>query len=570
MAACYLTWHLHTVQIVRHEELSAKAKRTYTRHTTVKGKRGQIYDRKGNVLIGNIPVKEIYADPQFIPSRAMAVKIADYFKEKLNFSEEKRSRLVRDLMNKKAINSAGKVIDDHYAFIARNVEFELSQQMELETKQFGLSRYALTFREEFKRYYPKDELLSNILGFTNSEASGVTGIESKLDESMSSKGFKQQYERSSAGVPFSYGISKTENIENGNNVYLTVEEPVQAIVEEELDKLMAEWTPKAAFAIMADPYTGDLLAVAQRPTFNPNDRSTYKQELYKNRIVGSIFEPGSTMKPVVIAQAIDSGLVTPDTKIDCEGGYWKQYKLRDSHEHEKMTVSEIIQVSSNIGTAKIAVQMGKKKLYETLYNFGFGQKTGVKLAGETRGLLPHYNKWYPIKTTRACIGQGINVTPLQLVRSYCALANGGYLPELRIIDRIEDPNTQEFEKIPYGPKVKLYNNPWTHKKVIDMMKLVTMKGGTAENVAMDGYYTAGKTGTSQKIINGRYSQTKFYASFIGFVPADRPKFVLLVMADEPQKRHWGGTVAGPTFKNISERVLKYYNVQPDYFYENED
>ena len=180
--------------------------------------------------------------------------------------------------------------------------------------------------------------------------------------------------------------------------------------------------------------------------------------------------------------------------------------------------------------------------------------------------MPHYSIWYPIKTTRACIGQGINASPLQLVRAYCALANKGVLPTLRLVDRIENPNTGVVKQVSSQRPKYLYKRSGTHKKMIDMMKLVTQQGGTAENVAIDGYYVAGKTGTSQKYITNKgYSDTKFFATFIGIVPADKPKFVLLVVADEPKKNHYGGTVSGPTFKSISEKTLKYYNVKPDYF-----
>ena len=572
--AIWLARQMYNVQIERHDELLTKAKHTYTTHTTLHGKRGQIYDKNGHLLVGNIPVKVITADPTILKDKTdrkeIAKKLAKYFRKKLGLSKERATRIYKELQHPTRINDKGVEVKDQWMLIARDVDFMLACQMEEELKKYKLNK-AIIFTEQNKRHYPKQELLANVLGFTNSiddKDIGMGGLERRLNISMSSQESQSQTETTRMGIPLSYGLSEAANIKNGNNVYLTIEEPIQAIVEEELDKLMEKWKPRAAYAVMADPYTGNILAMAQRPTFNPNDRSTYTPERYRNRITEDTFEPGSTMKPIAISRAIDDQLVTPDTRFDCEKGYWYYggARLKDSHENDMLTVAEIIQTSSNIGTAKIALKMGNDRLYDTLTRFGFTERTGIPLKNETKGLLRPLKKWYKITPTRVCIGQSINTSPLQLVRGYCALANHGILPELRLVDRIEDPNTGEIGEVPIGPRRNLYKNSRTHKKMIDMMKLVTQEGGTATNVAIDGYYVAGKTGTSQKYITGQgYSQSKFFATFIGFVPADNPKFVLLVTADEPKKSHYGGTVAGPTFKSIAEKTLKYYNVQPDYY-----
>jgi len=687
--AIWLGHSMYDLQIVNHDKLLEKAKETVTKHKTFQGKRGEIYDYNGHLLVGNIPVKEIGADPSVIdritkipeqialidtnsPKRvrlsASIIEIATrpevkaikdskkkvaailtlYFRKILNLSKSKAKRVHKELLQPYRLDNNGNIrydkppedptrkgIPDQWMDIARDVDFMLACKIEKELKKAGLAK-GLVFNQYDKRHYPKNELLANVLGFTNNIENtdrGMAGLESQLNLSMASHKSKTSYisrrsgiplattanknqdeqsppdDRQEAfgesiaeffgfstrkmnvdntgieideehreididtktdedGIPLAYGVSDTANVINGDNVYLTIEEPVQAIVEEELDKLMEKWNPRAAYAIMADPYTGNILAMAQRPSFNPNDRSTYTAERYRNRMTEDTFEPGSTMKPIAISRAIDDNLVTPDTIFDCEGGWWHYggAKLKDSHAHDKLSVAEIIQVSSNIGTAKIALQMGNKRLHDTLTGFGFTQRTGIPLKNETRGLLRPLKKWYRITPTRVCIGQSINTSPLQLVRGYCALANNGILPELRLVDRIENPSTKTIKEIPYAPVRQLYKSSKTHKKMIDMMKLVTQEGGTATKVAIDGYYVAGKTGTSQKYITGEgYSNTKYFATFVGFVPADNPKFVLLVTADEPERSHYGGTVSGPAFKSISEKTLKYYNIQPDYY-----
>jgi len=377
---------------------------------------------------------------------------------------------------------------------------------------------------------------------------------------------KTRYERDRRGIPLTYGRMQIDQARNGKNIYLTIHEQIQNIVEEELDELYQEFKPRAAYAIMVDPFSGNILAMAQRPTFNPNDRRKMDPNAWRNRMIADIFEPGSTMKPFAVAGALDYRLVTPLTRFDCEKGYWMfaGKPLRDAHYYGNLTVTEIIQKSSNIGTAKIAIEMGKPRLYQTLRRFGFGEKTGIPIQPESVGIFRQPRKWDSLSISRFPIGQGIAVSPLQLVRAYCALANGGHLIKLRLIDRVSDPDTGEISREPGETAPRAYLRRETHQQVLNMLKLVTQEGGTATRAAVKGYDVAGKTGTSQKVIDGQYSQTKYFATFIGFVPADNPSFVLLVTADEPQGSYYGGVVAAPTFRRISQKALSFLNVPPKY------
>jgi len=556
------------VQVIRHKELYKKAQKQYTTTKTTTSKRGEIFDTNANLLVGNVPCDDIIADPSITASnlhrcRQLSKLIAYYLKQDYNTVYAKLSRGSRTVSNKEGKKVPKKI---KYVVIARKVPLKISSELKkiIHPKNRKGGFKGIFFKEVYKRYYPKGELLANILGFTNVNH-GKAGVERLLDKKISSSKSQRRYERSRDGRLLAYGKNKEKKGHDGWDVFLTVSEPIQAILEEELEKLCAKWRPRAAYAIMADPKTGNILAIAQRPTFNPNDRRKMNPSSWRNRTSEDIFDPGSTMKPIAISGAIDAGIVKPYTRIDCEKGAWRYggRVLHDSHPLDILTVSEIVQQSSNIGTAKIALKMGKKLLNKTLRSFGFGSRTGIQLKVETRGLFTKLEEWDKLSITRFPIGQGISCSPLQLVRAYCGLANHGKVPKLRLIDRIKNPEKDHPVKM-WAPKAKqVFKNPTTWKTMIDMMVLVTQEGGTAKRAAIPGYHVAGKTGTSQKFINGEYSHSQYFATFIGFIPAYKPAFVLLVTADEPKGAIYGGTVSAPTFKNIAQRTLQYLDIKPN-------
>lgn len=567
-----LVCHLYTVQVLRHEELFTKAKAKYTIEKENDGIRGEIFDYYGNLLVGNTPYGCVIGDPSAITSEKECRETSAFLARELSVDEE---RLFRQLNRKKTIvtekDGTRKVVERRYVLIDNYIEFNKFERIRfniIKAKIRGVKCIV-----NMKRIYPKNEMLSNILGFTTIDRDRViakSGLEKFYDRNMSSTAGKMKYERSRDGIPLAFGEISKKKEQDGYNIFLTIREPIQAILEEEIDKLMESTKAVRAYAVMADPYTGDIIAVAQRPTFNPNDRSTLKEITSRNPVAEMAFEPGSIMKPFPIAAALDRGIVTPETRFDCEHGRWYYAGklLRDSHPLGVLTVSEIIQQSSNIGTAKIALELGEPNLKNTLEGFGFGQKTGAPLRPETVGLF--YKNPTKISITRYPIGQGISASPLQIVRAYCILANGGHSIKLRFVDRIQNPDTGEIQKVTIQRGENLFKNPSTHREIVDMMKRVTEPGGTAKNAAIRGYHVAGKTGTAQKAINGVYSHEKYTASFVGFVPADKPRFVLLVTADEPQGAYYGGAVSGPYFKSIAERTLKYLRVPPDVDFETYD
>ncbi len=562
----FLIFHLYKVQIMRHDELFAKARKKYTAKKVTEGNMGEIYDHSGYLLVGNRPYGVIFADPSAIPVKDFE-KAVEFLSAELGLD---RDKVRRGLSRKSRVivkNGVKKVIPVQYFLLKTRIPYEDFEKHQKNIEESSVRRY-VHCRTDYARYYPKEGMLANILGITTlsgGKITPVTGMEKKYAKSMQSVAGEVIYERTRDGVPISSTETTAVQERDGANIFLTIREPIQAILEEELDKLMAEHNPKSAYAIMADPYTGDILAMAQRPSFNPNDRTSMKSNCWRNRMAEDVFEPGSIIKPFAVAGALDRNIVTPDTVFDCENGRWYYggHPLKDDHKIGKVTVSEIIKQSSNIGTAKIAVLMGKYMVDTTLRSFGFGERSGLQLPNESKGLYRNVEKWAKVSLTRIPIGQGMAASPLQLVRGYCMLANGGHPVKLRLLDRTVTADGK-IHKNPLAETRSVFRRKETHKEIVDMMKLVTEPGGTAAQAAIRGYYVAGKTGTAQKVINGRYSNKNHIASFVGFVPADNPRLVLLVTADEPSgKTYYGGSVTGPYFRNIAERTLRYWCVPPD-------
>jgi cell division protein FtsI/penicillin-binding protein 2 len=564
---CLLAVKLYQVQIERHEELYEKAKKQYTTVKTTHGTRGEIFDINGNLLVGNVPCADIIADPQIVGDEPLCSKAARIFANRLEEPyAEFHARLSQKYRIRKKADGSTEKVKNRFVVVAGNVPFQEAEELKKAIKLNNIK--GVIFKDTYRRFYTKNTLLSNILGFTTVDQGKYIpqiGVEKTFDKQMESSDAIETYERSRDGSPLSYGFQEADKVKNGFNIYLTISEPLQSILEEELDGLVAKWRPKAAYAIMVDPKTGNVLAIAQRPSFNPNERKTISPDNWRIRITEDVFEPGSTMKPVAISGALDYGVITPNTMFNCENGSWFYAGkiLRDSHRIGTVPAYEVVQKSSNIGTAKIAIMLGEQRLHLVLRKFGFGASTGIPVTPETRGIFRPLNKWDKLSISRFPIGQGIGVSPIQLVRAYCALANKGNLRTIRLIDRIENTETGVVIKKSIPEPFQVFNNPDTPGKIVNMMSLVTKKGGTATAAAIPGFNVAGKTGTSQKFINGQYSHANFFSSFIGFVPAEDPAFVLLVTVDEPRGSYYGGAVAAPYFKNISLRALRYLDIKPD-------
>ena len=576
-AVVYVICGLYKVQISKHNEYLLLAKRTYTTNKKTSGKRGEIFSYDNFVLISNQPYVRLIADAAVMNELNDGHEVktarlcADILKMDYNSTLQRINRPIpkRDKNGKYILDKNGKPEMRKAPYI------QLSRELPLETaaiinKQIEKQKIrGLYFEYSHKRFYPKGSMLAPILGITvydKGREKPTFGVERAMDSYLRPQSAQAQMEISRDGRKLSYGLAEELNVHDGKNVYLTIREPIQSIMEDELDKAFAKLNSQAIYAVMLDPKTGNIMAMAQRPTFDPNNRKTITNESVRPRIISDVMEPGSIIKPFSVAFALDNNLVKPDTIIDCENGYWifRDKPLTDSHRIGKVSVTEVIKQSSNIGTAKIGIMMGEKNVYENLRKFGFGQRTGIPLTPESVGDLKPVNRWDGLTVSRIPMGYALNVTPIQMVRAYGALADNGNLRQIRLIDRIEDPESGEMQIMPYAPAVQVFKNQRAHNEIVTMMVQVTGPGGTARQAAIKGYEVAGKTGTSRKYIPGQgYARGKYFASFVGFVPAYKPAFVLLVTVDSPKgNSYYGGTVSGPVFRAIAERTLKYLNIAP--------
>ena len=581
MAAALIV-RLYVIQVRDHGEYLEKARARYTTTRVTSGKRGEIFDVSGHLLVSNIPCVQIIADPMNLCNpkdpgdqsrrRKLAFLLSKTFDGDYGTFYDKLSptRLRRDRSGNPVAGADGRPeeLPNRYAVIARNVPLDVADKLK-EQLRINRIRNVLTFHDSYMRTYPKGRMLANVLGYTNVvEDNDIAqiGLEKYFDTQMTAAVGRERYERDRSGRPLPYGMHELQESRDGRNVYLTIDEPIQAILEEELDAAFAQWNPATLYAAIADPKTGSILAIAQRPNFDPNVRSTFTPEAARTRIAEDGIEPGSILKPFTIGKALDWGFVRPGTVIDCDKGAWVYLGkvLRDSHPYDTLTVAGVIQKSSNIGTAKVALLLGEERVYRLLRSFGFGGKTGLPFPGETAGLLPPVKRWDGLSITRFPIGYGVRVSPLQMLRAYCALANGGWLPALRLVDRVEDPATGEVVKMEPLPPVQMFEHESARRELVEMMIQVTEPGGTAVKAAIPGYQVAGKTGTSRKYIpHHGYAAGKYFSSFVGFVPARKPELVMLVTFDEPKGAYYGSTVAAPTFRKVMERVLRLRNVPPD-------
>ena len=574
------------IQVLQRDYYLKEARRIYTKKQIVTGQRGEIFDRNGNLLVANSPRLNVECSPYNVVKdedrRRLAWILAQHFPEK-NYREYYK-RLDR---YRYVAGDDGKLTKrkNQYFLVKRNASLERVQLLKKslaptgkKDKRLNLLR-VVTFSPGVVRAYPKGRMLANLLGYVDIENDTIkprNGLEKRFDHTMTPEKIRNVYERTPSGHPISFANNKIFVPANGKDIYLTIIEPLQAILEEELNTVVEEWHPEGVFAAIADPRSGEILAIAQRPTFDPGDRTTYKNAgAVRMRYAQDIYEPGSLAKPFSVLYALERKLVTPEDKINCEKGRWHEKKLTDVSSYDMLTVSDVIKKSSNIGTAKIAMMLGKEGVYHALTRFGFHTRSGLPFTAEQRGFFLPPARWDSLAITRIPIGYSFSTTLLQLLRAYCGLANNGKLPYLKLIHGIRDPETGNMELVPHKGFKETGADPVQLYKLIDMMISVTAKDGTARRAAIPGFQVAGKTGTSRKNIEALkdpvtgkiirksgYSTSEYYTSFAGFVPAHDPRLVMVITVDNPRGGKGGGAVAAPVFRRTMERALRYLNVQP--------
>lgn len=534
-AILFRSYQLH---IKDNSRVNRLAKRQHEATLPLKPKRGSILDKNSEPLALDVEVASVAVHPKQINEPEQLVnKLSPLLKVK-------KSELLKKVKSQKS-----------FVWLARRISSETGDQI----KDFNFDGVVVS--REYKRYYPNKELAGHLLGAVGYDAKALGGLELAYDKFLKVSPEKLKAQKDAKGrlyTPLSYK-------EKAHDLVLTIDRNLQYVTEKYLWQTAEKYKAQKAFAIVSNPHTGEILAIANYPTFNPNSYWNYPLQKWKNHALVSNFEPGSTFKPFLVASSLESGLVKSQDKFDCENGRYRigRNYINDHHPYEILDVKEIIKYSSNIGVTKIAEKIGKNKFYETLQDFGFGEKTGIDFPGEENGIVAPSKRWRPIDFSNIAFGQGIAVSGIQMVQAYGALANGGAVMKPYLIKEIHDAHRKViFENKP--SQVRKVIKESVAKDISEMMTSVVQEDGTGKKARIPGYLVAGKTGTAQKVNpeTKTYDKDDYVSSFIGYVPADKPRFVIYVLVDSPKPIHVGGLVAAPVFKKIAEEALVYYGVLP--------
>jgi cell division protein FtsI/penicillin-binding protein 2 len=579
-----LALRLWDLQVLRHEELQALAEVNTVRKIRIQPRRGDILDARGNLLASSTMVKTIAANPTFLTNRQ--AEVARAIAPILGMSE---ADVFRRLQPGTRVNNKGQTNPIVYAVLANKVTLETWAKIreamaELKVSGVDEKKFTAAIRakaifadpvEDQVRKYHANDLAAHVLGFvgrngnTNSsdfgQMIGVDGIERTFDDKLSGTQGWRVTESDKKGREVVTMRDQNVPARDGFNVVLTIDSVIQNALENALAESMKDFAPQNITGIVIRPATGEILAMASLPDFDPN-KVPRDPELRKNRVITDFYEPGSTFKIVPVAGALDDGKVKLTSVFNCENGLFRYagVPLHDHHSYGPLTVEKIITFSSNIGAAKIGLELGENRLYEHISNFGFGMQTGIQLPSESPGLSHPVKRWSKVSIAQIPMGHGIAVTRLQMAMAMAAIANDGWLMRPMLVSRLQDGAGNVVAQ--YQPqRVRRVISEAAAADMVKALKTVVGPGGTAEKAAMTNYTVAGKTGTAQKPGKGGYLEGKFLSSFIGFFPADKPEICISIVLDEPDrsKGHFGGTVAAPAFHEVATAVASYLHIVPD-------
>jgi len=534
-----ILFRLFNLQILQAAELTVKADRQHRKAVSVQGPRGSIYDRHGKVLAINMEVPSVFGVPASLDDPSgVARDLSPVLRVRAGEIEKKLKQ------------------ERSFVWIARKLDPEQGRRLE----RMPLEGIGVVM--EGQRFYPKGPLLSHVLGFAGMDSQGLEGIERRYDPSL--RGEKQMVvlQRDALGrTVFPKGLHE-QAPSAGHNVILTIDEVIQYIAEKELEEAVTATRAKGGIAIVMEPRTGAILAMAVNPRFDPNTVQAISADRWRNRALTDTYEPGSTMKIFVAAAALEEKVMEPETLVYGENGRMVVAKTV-IHDHDRlgwMTFAQVIQRSSNIGSVKTAMALGAERLYRWLRAFGFGERTEIDLPGEVAGLIKEPRDWERRSLASIAIGQEIGVTALQLVTAVAAISNGGWLMKPYTVSEIRDEKGRVVVQV--SPQVR--RQPISPESVHTLSKILegVVTHGTGSKAAVPGYRVAGKTGTAQKIDpkTGAYSSNLSVGSFVGYVPADDPRLAIVVVIDEPQTEAWGGVVAAPVFRRVAEQALQHLGV----------
>jgi cell division protein FtsI (penicillin-binding protein 3) len=511
--------------------LQGKGDAVANRNLTLPAHRGQVSDRHGQLLAISTPVESLWARPA-----------------ELKLSDGERAHLAKVL---------GMSAPELTKKLARKTRGEFSVKRPVTPEQAvkiaAMGAPGLHLRREFRRYYPAGEVAAHVVGFTNVDDLGQEGVERAYQDWLAGREGQRRIQRDRRGNTIR-DLAPIRTAQMGGNLALSLDLNIQYLAHRELAAAIATHKAKGGSVVVLDAKTGEILALANQPIFNPNNRRNYQPGPMRNRAVIDTFEPGSTIKPFVAAAVLERGLFRPDSVIDTPETWRVGAKLvRDTHPHPQLTVSEIIQKSSNVGAVKLAMSLTPQQHWEVLHRSGFGQLPGSGFPGETAGRLRAAATWKPVEQATMAYGYGLSVSLLQLTRAYMAFANDGEVMPLSFLKR--EPHEIVGERV-FSPGVA--------RKVRAMLETVTQEGGTGMRTRVPGYRVAGKTGTAHKLVDGRYAPDRYLSSFVGMAPASNPRLIIGVVIDEPSGGvYYGGSVAGPVFAQVMAASLRQLAVPPD-------
>lgn len=519
------------LQGLNNDYLQGKGDAVANRNLTLPAQRGQVTDRHGQLLAISTPVESLWARPAELSltgvQRAQLAKVLEVTPQELE------TRLARKTRGEFSVRRP--VTPEQAAKIAT----------------MGVP--GLHLRREFRRYYPAGEVAAHVVGFTNVDDLGQEGVERAYQDWLAGREGRRRIQRDRRGNTIR-DLAPIKTAQIGGNLALSLDLNIQYLAHRELAAAIKQHKAKGGSVVVLDAKTGEILALANQPIFNPNNRRNYKPEPMRNRAVIDTFEPGSTIKPFVAAAVLERGLFRPDSVIETPETWRVGNKLvRDVHPHPQMTVSEIIQKSSNVGAVKLAMSLTPRQYWDVLHRSGFGEQPGSGFPGETAGRLRDAASWKPVEHATMAYGYGVSVSLLQLTRAYMTFANDGEVMPLSFLRR--EPQEIVGERV-FSPAVA--------RDVRAMMESVTQDGGTGMRTRVPGYRVAGKTGTAHKLVDGRYASDRYLSSFVGMAPASNPRLIIGVVIDEPSGGvYYGGSVAGPVFAQVMAASLRQLGLPPD-------
>ncbi|MCB2262244.1 MAG: penicillin-binding protein 2 [Candidatus Thiosymbion ectosymbiont of Robbea hypermnestra] len=523
-------------QVMEGDFLRNEGERRYLRVREIPARRGMILDRNGEPLAVSTPVSTVWGDPRQLVERPRAMR------DLARALEMDTARLMAQVRSKRK---------RAFMYLKRRIGPKETLAVQRVKNTHALS--GLGLESEYRRFYPSGQIFGHVVGFTDVDDRGIEGMELAFDSWLRAEPGKRRVVQDGRHSI----VAEVERIKSplhGKDLTLSIDRRLQFLAYRELARVVDRYRAVSASAVVLDVETGEVLAMVNQPAYNPNATLDGKGSARRNRSLTDVLEPGSTVKPFVVAAALEAGLVGPHTPIDTRPGTLRVGgdRVRDLRNYGLLDTTGIITKSSNVGAVKLALRMRRAELWRLYDRLGFGHPTRIEFPGETSGRLPHFRNWRPFEHATLAFGYGLSVTTLQLAQAYGVLAADGVKRPISLLRRHEHPVTERIFSVA------------TARKVRAMMETVVSAQGTARLAAVEGYRVAGKTGTAKKAVRGGYSARRYQAVFAGMVPASRPRFVMVVMVDEPRgKNYYGGRVAAPVFAKVMEDALRLFNVPPD-------